>query len=81
MYNLMSCGEESSIREIGRGAAMMAMRIGWSPASNSEARGMYFRREGRILERGGTGRGRLRIEMRRHSVRDASVEHSKGGRI
>ena len=43
MYNLMSCGEESSIRRIGRGAAMMAMR--------------------------------------RHSVREASVEHSKGGRI
>jgi len=31
--------------------------LGWSPASDSEAGGMYFRREGRILEGEGTGGG------------------------
>ena len=29
--------------------------LGWSPASDSEAGGMYFRREGRILEGDGIG--------------------------
>ena len=33
--------------------------LGWNPASNSEAGGMYFRREGRILERGAQGGGCL----------------------
>jgi len=37
--------------------------LGWNPASNSEAGGMYFRREGRILERGGTGRGTPRLRL------------------
>jgi len=43
MYNLINCWRESSIKGIGRGAAVMAIR--------------------------------------RHPVREASVEHSKWGRI
>jgi len=35
--------------------AVLWRDLGWNPASNSEAGGMYFRREGRILEGEDTG--------------------------